>query len=69
MIKKAKHYFNHSYDIEYYADTFVETIAFMFVLVLYALFWCVASVFLFVTCPLWIIPYCIYKSRKGRCKK
>ena len=64
MIKKAKHYLNHGNDMEYYVDSEIEKIALSFVVLLYVICWMVSKVFLFATCPIWIIPYCIYKSRK-----
>lgn len=47
-----------------YADTSIECVALYFIAFVFIIFWIVSRVFLFVTCPLWIIPYSIYKSRK-----
>jgi hypothetical protein len=44
-----------------YADTVIE----YFITVWFVIFWFISRIFLIVTCPLWIIPYSIYKSRKG----
>ena len=66
MIAKFKDYLEHDYrGLDSYADSYVELIALSFIWVVWLLFSVVIVVALFVTCPLWIIPYSIYKSRKG----
>lgn len=65
MIKKFKDYLEHDYrGLDSYADSFVELIALSFMFVVWFLSVAIIVVALFVTCPLWIIPYSIYKSSK-----
>ncbi len=66
MIHKLRRYFeNGCYrSLDTYADTIIESIVLNFLLMCWKLLYGIGLILLFVTCPLWIIPYCIYKSRK-----
>lgn len=67
MVAKFKKYLEQDYrGLDSYADNFVELIALSFIWTVWLLFTVVIAVALFVTCPLWIIPYSIYKSRKQK---
>ena len=52
------HFMDDKYDI-------VEGIAFIFICLIYTLLTIVVGGFLLITCPIWIIPYLIYKKRKN----
>lgn len=65
MLKKVKEWWEEGYrDLSSYAYTSIECVALYFIAVLYAICWFISRLFLFATAPIWIIPYCIYKSRK-----
>lgn len=49
-----------------YADTSIECVALCFIAAWFIIFWFISRIFLIVTCPLWIIPYSIYRSRKEK---
>lgn len=79
MIKKIIDYFNHDRDLSSYADTKIEYIALSFLAVFYFIGWLIFKLFdflialclqipwvlLYITCPIWIIPYMLYKKIKG----
>ena len=66
LIKKFSNYMkgNSRKELYDYADTEIECIALYFIATVYSIWWFVSRLFLLVTCPLWIVPYCIYKDRK-----
>lgn len=64
MITKVKKSFTEDRDLFYYADSEIECIALLFIAIIYCIWWTISRSFLFVTCPIWIIPYSIYKKRK-----
>ena len=65
MLKKFKKFLKYGYlELSSFADTGIELIALYFIYAIYAICWFISRIFLFVTAPIWIIPYCIYKSRK-----
>ena len=67
MTRKIKEYWNNTggRDLYSYADTSIECVALYFIFVCYCIWWFISRLFLSISCPIWIIPYCIYKSRKG----
>ncbi len=65
MIQKVKEYCENRIALSYYADSSVEYIALLFLVIIYFLIGSITAVLLFLTCPLWIIPYCIYKSKRS----
>ena len=64
MIKDVKHYFKSGNPVSYYVDGRIEEVAFIFLATVYAIFCMIIWLVLFVTGPLWIIPYLIFKQRK-----
>lgn len=64
--KTVKKYFNNDAGrgLASYAENDIEYIALMFIALIYACVWFVSHLFLLVTCPLWVIPYSIYKSKE-----
>lgn len=65
MLNKIRKWWNDGYrDLYSYADTGIECVALHFIAMWYLIYKCIVSIFLFITAPIWIIPYCIYKSRK-----
>lgn len=64
--KTVKKYFNddRGRSLASYAETEIECIALMFYALIYTCVWFISHVFLLITCPLWIIPYSIYKSKE-----
>lgn len=68
MIRKIKKYWNNNAgrDLYSYADTGIECIALYFLFLCFLIWWCISRIILFVTCPIWIIPYSIYKSRREK---
>lgn len=65
MIAKVKDYFKTSRVLSSYADSEIECIALFFIAICYALYWIVSRFFLLVTCPIWIIPYAIFKNKRS----
>lgn len=68
MLRKVIEYWENDAgrDLYSYADTGIECIALYFIFVCFIFWKCISFIFLFITCPLWIIPYCIYKSRRRK---
>ena len=65
MITKVKKFFTEDKELSYYADSEIEYIALLFIIIIYSIWWIISRLFLFITCPIWIIPYGVYKKRKG----
>lgn len=66
MLNKIREWWNNGYrDLYSYADTGIECVALHFIAMWYLFYIVISWIFLFTTAPIWIIPYCIYKSRKG----
>ena len=62
---------NQKHSMGYYLDDetdVIERVAFIFLSVVYSLGVFVIFMLLFITCPVWIIPYRIFKNKK-RCEK
>lgn len=68
MISTIKKYLNNTSgrDLYSYADTSIECVALYFIFVCYLIWWCISRMFLFITCPIWVVPYCIFKSRRKK---
>lgn len=67
MLNKVIKWWSDGYrELYTYADTGIECVALHFIAVWFVIFWFISRIFLSVTCPLWIIPYSIYRSRKEK---
>lgn len=62
-LSNIKNYLNNS-------ESAIEIIAFGFLSIIYAIFWAfkdfIFPIIAFFTCPIWIIPYCIFYNKKKR---
>lgn len=68
MFKKVHQYmWNERYTMSYYLDNekdIIERVAFIFLCIIYCICFLIVFLALFASCPIWIIPYLIYKKRK-----
>lgn len=65
IMVKVKYYISYNISIWDVCDSFPEAIIVLFLNFLYYMGICIISAILFVTVPLWIIPYLIFKSKRS----
>lgn len=65
MLRQVIEYANGYKKMSYYTDDkLIKTVAFIFLIICYIVGYFAVWLLLFVTAPVWIIPYCIYTGRK-----
>lgn len=66
MIKKVKEYLTKDFtSISDYTDTTFEWVVMLVLIFWYVAFWMLFAILLGITCPIWIVPYLIYKKVKS----
>lgn len=67
MLKRVREYINGYMSMGFYTRDkgLLYTVAFFFIFVCYMVCWSLLCIFLFVTCPIWLGPYLIFRKLKG----
>lgn len=70
IIKDVIDYMNSGRPMDHYSDDYnlIEFIAFLFLIVIYALIMTIYFIVVFITVPIWIIPYLVYRTITKRMK-